>query len=519
MKGSFVIGLDIGTTSTKAVVYTTGGETRGMANISYPLTVPRPGWAEQDPEAIFQAVGNALREAVRRAGIRPDEIAAIGFSTAMHSLIAVDGSGVPLTNSITWADSRSVKQAERLKQSGIGAKIYRSTGTPIHPMSPLAKLIWMREEDPETFHRAAKFISIKEYVLHRLFGEYVVDYSIASATGLFDLERLDWHEPALAVAGITREQLSQPVPTTHILLGIEQEYAEQIGIRPDTPFVVGASDGVLANLGVAAVRPGQVAVTIGTSGAVRSVIDKPLTDEKGRTFCYVLTENRWVIGGPTNNGGIALRWFRDQFAQPEMAEAERRGVEAYDVLLEAAEKVPAGAEGLLFVPYLTGERAPHWDSDARGSFFGIGLHHKREHFLRAVLEGILFGVYHVELALRELAGPAREILASGGFARSAAWRQMMADVFGCELLAPQTHESSSFGAALLAMHAVGLLERLEDAGELISIVHRHRPNRENSVLYQELFAVYERVYANCAREFAALAEFQRRQSKSSSEIN
>ncbi len=518
MMGTYVIGLDIGTTSTKAVVYAADGGMKGIGNVSYSLFVPRPAWAEQDPQVIFAAVIAAMRDAILASAVEPSRIAAIGFSTAMHSMIAVDAAGAPLTNSITWADSRSVKQADKLRTDGSGVQIYRNTGTPIHPMSPLTKLMWMREEDPETFRRAAKFISIKEYVLFRLFGEYVVDHSIASATGLFDVKRLDWYEPALEMAGITRNHLSIPVPTTQVLRGIKAPYAEEIGIHPDTPFVVGASDGVLANLGVGAIAQGQVAVTIGTSGAVRSVVKKPLTDDRGRTFCYVLTEDRWVIGGPTNNGGIALRWFRDQFGGQEAEEASRRGVDAYDVMLEAAERVPAGAEGLLFLPYLSGERAPHWNSSARGSFFGAGLHHRREHFIRAVLEGILFSVYHVELALRDLAGEANEILASGGFARAAGWRQMMADMFGYELLVPQTHESSSFGAAVLAMHAIGLLERLEDVRGLITIVDRHQPNRENTAVYQELFSIYERVYANCVREFADLADFQRKHVKTSNEI-
>lgn len=442
MNKLYVIGLDIGTTSTKAVVFTVTGETKGIGNVDYTLQVPRPTWAEQDPEVIFAAVLTSLREAITRAGIEKRDIAAIGFSTAMHSLIAVDATGAPLTNSIIWADSRSVKQAERLKQDGTGTAIYLRTGTPIHPMSPFTKLIWMREEDSDTFTKTAKFLSIKEYVLYKLFGEYVVDYSIASATGLFDIERMDWHEPALQIAGITRDQLSQPVPTTHVMRAIQSDYAEQMGIDPDTPFVIGASDGVLANLGVGAIERGQIAVTIGTSGAVRSVVDKPVTDQKERTFCYVLTENRWVTGGPTNNGGILLRWFRDEFGLPEVEEAKRRGVEPYDVMLEIAQNVPAGAEGLLFLPYLTGERAPYWNSNARGSFFGIGLHHKREHFLRAVLEGVLFGVYHVERVLRDLSGGANEVIASGGFARSKEWRQMMSDMFGYDVLVPQSHESS-----------------------------------------------------------------------------
>ncbi|MFD2370206.1 gluconokinase [Brevibacillus sp. GCM10020057] len=509
MKPSYFIGLDIGTTSTKAIVFTPNGAVRGTGNVDYPLLVPQPSWAEQDPETIFAAVIQSLKLAVEQANVNKREIGGIGFSTAMHSLIAVDAHGNPLTHSIIWADNRSAAQADRLKQDGVGHSIYLATGTPIHPMSPLPKIMWLREQAPDTFRKAAKFISIKEYVIHRLFGQYVVDYSIASATGLFNLRKLDWDDDALQVAGITRQQLSDPVPTTHVLRGMKIRYAEEIGIDADTPFVVGASDGVLANLGIGAIDPGQVAITIGTSGAVRTVVPEPITDPKGRTFCYVLTEKHWVIGGPSNNGGIMLRWFRDEFSWPEVERAKQMGVDPYDVMIQAAEKVRAGADGLLFLPFLSGERAPYWNANARGSFFGIGLHHKREHFIRAVLEGILFSVFSIGIALRDLAGGATEIRASGGFARSREWRQIMADMFGYEVLIPESHESSSFGAALLAMHALGAMNNLHDVKKLIHISHRHEPNQERSSTYLQLFYVYERVYYNLLEEYKLIAEFQK----------
>jgi gluconokinase len=510
----YYIGLDIGTTSTKAIVFSRSGAIKGTGNADYPLLVPQPSWAEQEPEAIFAAVIAALRQAISQAGIARQQIGAIGFSTAMHSLIAVDKSGFPLTNSIIWADNRSVQQTERLKRDGVGHRIYLATGTPIHPMSPLSKIIWLRENEPEIFRKTAKFISIKEYVIHRLFGCYVVDYSIASATGLFHLSKLNWDEDACLLAGIRRDQLSEPVPTTHILRGIQSRYADEIGIDSATPFVVGASDGVLANLGVGAIDQGEVAITIGTSGAVRTVVPGPKTDPQGRTFCYVLTEDHWVIGGPTNNGGIMLRWFRDEFSYPEVEQAKQLGVDPYDVMIEAAQKVPAGSEGLLFLPFLSGERAPYWNADARGSFFGIGLHHKREHFIRAVLEGILFSVYSVGIALRDLAGSAQEIRASGGFARSREWRQIMADMFGYEVLIPESHESSSFGAAVLAMFAVGDIGKLSEVKDLIRITHRHEPNLQRSSTYLELFYIYEQVYQNLVEQFRLIADFQRRQGRS-----
>ncbi|MED1793171.1 gluconokinase [Brevibacillus nitrificans] len=513
MKQTYFIGLDIGTTSTKAIVFTPSGAVRGVGNVDYPLLVPQPSWAEQDPETIFAAVISALKTAIEKADVDKRAIGGIGFSTAMHSLIAVDHQGSPLTHSIIWADNRSTSQVDQLKQDGVGHSIYLATGTPIHPMSPLPKIMWLREQAPDTFRKAAKFISIKEYVIHRLFGQYVVDYSIASATGLFHLRKLDWDENALLVAGITRQQLSEPVPTTHILRGMKIRYAEEIGLDADTPFVVGASDGVLANLGIGAIDQGQVAITIGTSGAVRTVVPEPITDPKGRTFCYLLTENHWVIGGPSNNGGIMLRWFRDEFSWPEVEKAKQMGVDPYDVMIEAAEHVPAGAEGLLFLPFLSGERAPYWNAQARGSFFGIGLHHKREHFIRAVLEGILFSVYSIGIALRDLSGGATEIRASGGFARSRQWRQIMSDMFGYEVLIPESHESSSYGAALLAMHALGALNDLHDVKNMIHISHRHEPNLERSSTYLQLFYIYERVYYNLLEEYKLISEFQKQLNK------
>jgi gluconokinase len=505
-----VIGLDIGTTSTKAVAFGPRGQIRGTHSIHYPLIQPHPSWAEQDPEQILLAVVDCVRHVMLKSQALPKDLIAIGMSTAMHSLIVLDGNAQPLTRSIIWADNRSVEQSQRILKDYSGHDIYRRTGTPIHPMSPLAKILWMKEEDVNTFNRAAKFVSIKEFVLHRLFNCFVVDYSIASATGMFNLEQLDWDSQVLELLGIDKEQLPQPVPTTHILSQMDPDMAIRMGIHPDTPFVIGASDGVLANLGVGAIGPGETAVTIGTSGAIRTVIDSPRTDEKARTFCYALTDKHWVIGGPTNNGGIMLRWLRDEFAAPEIEVAKRLGKDPYELMIEYAEKVPAGSEGLLFLPFLSGERAPYWNANARGTFFGISLHHKREHFIRAVLEGVVMGVFSVGVALRDLAGKASDIRASGGFARSPVWRQILSDIMGREVLVPESHEASALGAATLALYAVGAIDRLEQIKDWITVSHRHEPNLQNTEVYLQLYYMYERLYEKLKDEFDIIANFQRK---------
>lgn len=507
---SYYLGVDIGTTSTKAVLFDKSGKLVAADTVFYALETPSPLVAEQDPEEIFRAVLSSVRKTIRKSEIATNQLKLVSFSSAMHSLIAVDAEGNLLTQSITWADTRSSKHAKYIKERLNGHEIYLRTGTPIHAMSPLSKLVWLKDEKPKVFEEAAKFIGIKEFVFHELFGEYVVDHSIASATGLFNLEQLDWDKEALSVADITREQLSQLVPTTHALTGLAPEHALFMGIPEDVPFIVGASDGVLANLGVDAIEPGVLAVTIGTSGAIRTVTTKPKTDPKGRTFCYALTENHWVVGGPVNNGGIVLRWLRDEFASSEVETAKRLGIDPYDVLTKIAETVNPGADGLLFHPYLTGERAPLWDANARGSFFGLSIYHKKQHMIRAVLEGIVFNLYTVLLAVEELTGEPTRIQASGGFARSGMWRQLMADVFDKPVVIPESFESSCLGAVVLGMYATGEIDDFSIVSKMIGQTHTHEPGETAAGIYRELLPIYIRLSRLLTAEYESIADFQRK---------
>lgn len=507
---SYYLGVDVGTTSTKAVLFDKQGGVVECETVFYPLHTPNQLVAEQDPEEIFRAVLTSVRETVRKSGIPADALKLVSFSSAMHSLIAIGKDGKPLTQSITWADTRSAKHAKRIKEELDGHAIYLRTGTPIHAMSPLAKLLWLKEDEPATFEGAEKFIGIKEFIFHKLFGEYVIDHSLASATGLFNLEGLDWDEGALRVAGITAGKLSRLVPTTHQMAGLSAEYAAFMGIGTDVPFIVGASDGVLSNLGVNAIDPGVIAVTIGTSGAIRTVSPVPKTDPKGRTFCYVLTEGHWVVGGPVNNGGIVLRWLRDEFATSEVETAKRLGIDPYDVLTKIAENVNPGADGLLFHPYMTGERAPLWDANARGSFFGLSIHHKKQHMIRAVLEGIVFNLYTVLLAVEELTGDPVRIQASGGFARSGMWRQLMADVFDKPVIIPESFESSCLGAVVLGMYAIGEIEDFSIVSEMIGATHTHSPHEETAEIYRELLPIYIRLSRLLKEEYESISNFQRK---------
>ncbi|MGF7087319.1 gluconokinase [Kroppenstedtia sanguinis] len=501
------MGVDIGTTSTKAVLFSKKGDVVNRMAVDYPLHTPTPVVAEQDPDEIFGAVICAIRSCLAESGI--PKVDFVSFSSAMHSLILVDVEGKPLTPSITWADQRSAHWADRIKEEWQGHEIYLRTGTPIHPMSPLAKLVWLKNEHPALFSKAAKFISIKEYVFHRLFGEYVIDYSIASATGLFHLEKLDWDEGALRLAGVTKEQLSQPVATTATFKGLTPKYAEKLGLPSNTSFVIGAGDGVLSNLGVNAIDPGVAAVTIGTSGAIRTVTDQPVTDPKGRIFCYALTDHHWVIGGPVNNGGMIFRWARDELAPMEAQMAKEIGKDPYDLLTEMASKVSPGSEGLIFHPYMSGERAPLWNAHARGSFFGLAMHHKKGHMIRAVLEGITMNLYSVLLALTELTGEPTKILATGGFARSELWRQMLADVFNKEVVIPKSFESSCLGAAVLGLYGSGQIDSLSAVKDMVGEVHAHQPNPQAVAVYEQIMPIFIRVSRLLEEEYSSISALQR----------
>lgn len=499
------VGVDLGTTSAKVVAYDTAGRIITEAESQYPLYSPLPDHAEQSPEEIFEAVLSSVSEVTHALADAGRRVTCVAFSAAMHSLIALNEDGEPLTAALTYADNRALAQASRIRAEPGSLSLHRRTGTPVHPMSPLTKLVWFREEEPETFETAARWVSVKEYVFYRLFGEFVVDHSVASATGLFNLRSLDWDEEALGIAGVRAEKLSRPVPTTHAVRGLEEAYAERLGVEPDTPFVVGANDGVLANLGVGAVDPGVFSVSIGTSGAVRTTVPEPTVDEEGRTFCYALMEDAWVIGGPINNGGIAFRWLRDEIF-PELKEsAEAEGRDPYDLMDELAAGVEAGSGDLVFLPYLVGERAPHWNAGAKGVLFGLTLKHRREHVIRAVLEGITCQLYSVAQSLEGVAGHPAQIRATGGFARSPSWRQIVADVFGQEIVFPESYQSSCLGAALLGMKALGEIGSLDAVKTMLGTEGhegRQRPQEHNAHAYGRLVQSFNRLYERLEPEFS-----------------
>jgi gluconokinase len=358
-------------------------------------------------------------------------------------------------------------------------------------MTPFVKLLWMKETKYEPYLQAKYFMSIKEYLLQCWFNQRVIDYSMASATGLFNPATHTWNQTLLSLTDIHDGQLSRIVPPTEILTGINPQIAEEMGIDPELPFVIGAADGQLANLGIGAILPGEVAVSVGTSGAIRQITKGVKISENQETFCYSFTEDFSIIGGPTNNGGIALQWLKDLLNDQR----------DFSEFLADAEKVPLGADGIIFHPYLNGERAPIWNQRAKGNFFGLSVTHKREHFIRAVLEGITFNLFQIGKALERLAGKHQKIYANGGLSRSPLWLQMMADVFDAEIYVPESYHSAAWGAAWTALVATGKVNSFEEIKKNIPMGKAIVPIKENSEKYRIIYENYEKLASGMAKHF------------------
>lgn len=377
--------------------------------------------------------------------------------------------------------------------------IYELTGTPIHSMSPLCKIAWFRKNEKSIFKNAAKFISIKEFIWLRLFNKYEIDTSIASATGLFNITDFTWNKASLKIAGITPGQLSTLVATQHLRKEIQPKIAALLKIPAEINFCIGASDGCLANIGSYAISRGKGALTIGTSGAVRIASGKPVLNFKAMIFNYVLDKNIFISGGPINNGGIVIKWLFKTFLKNNHPEEED-----YHKFFKDISAIPAGSEGLIFLPYLYGERAPVWDENACGVFFGIKPHHTINHFLRAGVEGVCFALNNILQIMETSTYSIKQLNVSGGFVNSPTWIQILADITGKKICLTGTEDASSIGAAILAMRATKMISSysLPNARNEVSI----NPDKKTHLVYEKYFEVYKALYESLEKSMHQLKD-------------
>jgi gluconokinase len=489
-----VIGIDTGTTATKAIAAGLDGEVRALTSVHYPLSVPGSGRAELDAGKLRDAAIEALIAVAEQTRERGDQVVAVSLSAFLHALVPMDAGGTPRGPLITWADGRAEKQSREIVESGRSKILQARTGTPVHPMAPLSKLAWWRAEDPATLRETPRWGGVKEVVLAGLADEpFQVDLSIASGTGLYDIHERRWDPEALEIAGVREDQLAEVVPTTS-KLRLHREVAIAAGLSPETPLIIGAADGPLANLGVGATPPGVAAVSLGTSGALRTVVNEPTADKAGRLFCYALTEERWVVGGAINNAGSVIRWAGQTFAggfDRPAAEGEDADVRDAALLVEAA-AAPPGSEGLICLPYLLGERAPWWRGGMRGAYLGLRREHGRAHLVRAAVEGVCQQLALVRDTFADEGIAMTEVRATGGAVASDLWIGVLAAALDLPVAVADTPEGTALGACLLGLHALGDLPDLDDAAALIAITDHTQPDRENASLYKRMRPLVER---------------------------
>ncbi|MCO8270019.1 gluconokinase [Actinoplanes sp. TRM 88003] len=488
-----VIGIDTGTTATKGVAAGPDGTIRALTSVHYPLAVPGPGRAELDAVALRDAAVKALVDVTAACREHGDRVIGVGLSGFLHGIVPMDAGGAPLGPLVTWADARAGEQSERIGADGRGHRLQARTGTPVHPMSPLSKLAWWRDNDAETLLKTPRWGGVKELVLAALAdGPYAVDLSIASGTGLYDLHERRWDPEALDLAGVTAGQLAEVLPTTTVLK-LRLDVARAAGLDPATPLVIGAADGPLANLGVGATPAGVAAVSLGTSGALRTVVDRPTADEAGRLFCYALTEDRWVIGGAVNNAGSVVRWAGQSFA----AGFERPGAEGEDAderdaaLLVEAQSVAAGSDGLLCLPYLLGERAPWWKPGLRGAYLGLRREHGRAHLVRSAVEGVCQQLALVRDSFTAQGIAISQVRATGGAVASELWVGVLAAALDVPVAVAETPEGTALGACLLTRHALGELPDLDEAAALVPVGAPNRPDPDDAALYARMRPLVE----------------------------
>jgi gluconokinase len=488
MPERYIVAIDLGTSAARGVLFDLSAKPVKVARQPYSLLSPRPGWSEQDPDEILKAVVACLHEIVSYVS-QKNEIIGVTFSSQMYSVLAMDQEGKTATNSMTWNDRRSVEIADNLRSSEEFRKLVSSTGCPISEIFPIYKILWLKQNLMEFSN--LKFISIKDYVIFRLTGQLIADWSIASASGLFSIAAKQWNEDVLSFVGLDRFANLPEVASPRAVIKQWKGEVADIGILEGTPIVLGGGDGPLASLGIGAVRPGAAAINVGTSAAFRLTVDKPFVDAAGKLWTFVADEQLWVTGGITG-GGIVYDWMIRTYFQDR--EAALPTGEIYRYVDELVQTIAAGAEGLLFIPYIAGEQSPGWNAKQRGGFVGLGVEHSLAHFSRAVLEGLAFSLYRIANTVGSNTQVSSDrIYMSGGITNSDVWLQLAADVFGCDVLALENTEGSAKGSMLLASLALGIITNPVELSTSNNEYKVFIANKDNHQTYQGIFGRFEDV--------------------------
>lgn len=488
----YVIGIDVGTGGTRAVLVGEKGEVLASATGEHAqFASPRNGWAEQDPLDWWKACKQALVKLMRESGVSKTEIAAVGLTGQMHGAVLLDGNDEVLRPALIWCDQRTQQQCDELNETVGAGRLVELTSNPALTNFTLTKLMWVRAHEPEIWRRFRHFLLPKDYIRLRLTGERATDVADASGTLLLDVAHRRWSREMLEAAHLEESCLPRLFESPEITGKITARAAAETGLAEGTPVVAGAGDQAAGAVGMGIVKAGDVSATIGTSGVVFAATDQPFLDPRGRlhTFCHAIP-NRWHVMGVTQAAGLSFRWFRDNFGTLPGSTGD-----PYDSLTREAAAIPAGADGVLWAPYLMGERTPHLDAEVRGALIGLAASHGRGHIIRAILEGVAFSMKDTLTIFAEIGVPVNDIRLGGGGARSALWRQIQADVYAKSVSQLATEEGAAYGTAILAGAGAGLWPSVDDAcSRFVQIASIVEPGRDASATLQRQYRLYRAIY-------------------------
>jgi xylulokinase len=503
---AYLLGLDVGTSGAKALIIDEPGSVVATATTEYPMYTPHPLWAEQNPADWWEAMVASIHAAIEQAGIGPAAIAGIGLTGQMHGLIALDRAGQVLRPCIMWNDQRTAAQCAWITERVGPERVLQLTGNPVLPGFTAPKIVWVREHEPEIYARMAQVLLPKDYIRYLLTDGYATEVSGASGTSLLNVGERRWSNEMLEALEIPRSWMPECAESPEITGYVSAAGAAQTGVLEGTPVVGGGGDQAAGAVGTGICREGTISVTLGTSGVVFAASDEYRVEPEGRlhAFCHAIPA-KWHLMGVVLSAGGSLRWFRDALGEPQKSEALRTSRDPYDPLMELAARAPAGCEGLVFLPYLTGERTPYPDPQARGVYCGITLRHDKGHMVRSVVEGVSYALRDSFELMRDLGIDIQQVRGSGGGVRSAVWRQILADVFGTELVTVNSTEGAAYGAALLAAVGAGVFADVEAAcDQAIELTNRVTPGTDTAA-YEDYYPIYRALYPALRDAFADTA--------------
>jgi xylulokinase len=501
-----LLGIDVGTSGTKTLVCDETGRVLGAASMPHPISSPRPLWSEQNPEDWWRATVESVRAAIEETGIDGQQVVGVGLSGQMHGLVCLDENQTVLRPAILWNDQRTAAECAEITRAVGYEKLIEIACNPALTGFTAPKILWVRHNEPEVFEKTRHMVLPKDYVRFRLSGTFATEVSDASGTLLLDIRARQWSPELLQTLQIDASCLPPCYESTEVTAQVTRQVADILGIPEGTPIVGGGGDQAAGAVGNGIVRHGAISATLGTSGVVFAFADEVVTDPEGRvhTFCHAVP-GKWHVMGVMLSAGGSLQWFRDSLGEIEIEQAQRLGIDPYDILCEEAEAAAPGCEGLLFLPYLTGERTPHADPNARGAWIGLTPRHGRNELVRAVMEGITYGMKDSLEIIRHMGIEIAEIRISGGGARNALWRQMQADIYEHEVSLVNSEEGAAYGAALLASVGAGCFQSVEEACEsAINVADTVAPDPDAGRAYRAWYPVFRKLYGVLKDEFAEI---------------